>query len=215
MKTLLILLLSVSVSSCAQTSKKDKEALTDTTPAQTSKTKKGYKKAYFSSGCFWCSESIYESVLGVKKVIPGYAGGKGKNPTYENYSKKGHAETVEVIYDPSIIDFETLLVVYFNSQNVTQDNGQGPDQGSGYRSIVFYQNEKEEKTIKEKIKEVQKNYKQPVAAEVKPFKKFWVAEEYHHNYEKNNPDNPYIKNVSLPRLYQFQRKNPDLLKKNN
>lgn len=214
MRTILLIFLLATITSCGQTSDKKQQNKTRkaSSPVEVKKTKEGDKKAYFASGCFWCTESIYKSVIGVKKVIPGYSGGKGKNPTYENYSRKGHTETVEVTYNPSVIDFNTLLTVYFGSQNVIQQNGQGPDKGTGYRSVVFYQNAAEQKTIRKKIKKLQKKHKRPVAAKVVPFQKFWEAEDYHQNYDEKHPNNPYVRNVSLPRLYQFQNKYPELLK---
>ena len=111
------------------------------------------EKAYFASGCFWCVEAIYESVNGVHESVSGYSGGYTKNPTYEssNTGRTGHAETVEVYYDPDILSFSTLLDVYFGSQNISQVNGQGPDKGSQYRSIVFYQNDKQNEIILNKI----------------------------------------------------------------
>ena len=112
----------------------------------------GLARAYFASGCFWCVEAIYESVKGVKESISGYSGGHTLNPTYEssNTGKTGHAEAVEIIYDPTVVSFATLVDVYFGSQNVTQVNGQGPDIGSQYRSIIFYQNNEQKKIIEEK-----------------------------------------------------------------
>lgn len=186
-------------------------------PVQTS-TKNGMKKAYFASGCFWCVEAIYESVFGVADAISGYSGGHTKNPTYEstNTGKTGHAETVEVIYDPKKVSFETLVAVYFASQNITQVNGQGPDIGSQYRSIIFYQNETEKKIIESKIKAINNTLaNSQVAAQVFPFEKFWKAEEYHQNFERNNPTHPYILNVSIPRLNRFKLKMPDVLKENS
>ncbi|PKD18438.1 peptide methionine sulfoxide reductase [Salegentibacter salinarum] len=177
----------------------------------------GYKKAYFASGCFWCVEAVYESIEGVKEAVSGYSGGHTKNPTYEssNTGKTGHAEAVEVIYNPEVVNFETLVEVYFGSQDPTQVNGQGPDIGSQYRSIVFYQN-KEQKNIINKVKnEVAQDYEEPIAAEILPFQKFWVAEDYHQNYEKNNPNNPYIQKVSIPRLNRFKEKFPEILKDNS
>jgi peptide-methionine (S)-S-oxide reductase len=174
-------------------------------------------KAYFASGCFWCVEAVYESVNGVKEVISGYSGGHTENPTYEasNTGKTGHAEAVEVIYDPKVVSFESLVKVYYGSQNPTQVNGQGPDNGSQYRSIIFYQNQ-EQKTIIEKVSaEVAKSYDKPLAAEIVPFQKFWMAEDYHQNYERSHPENPYIQNVSIPRLEKFKKKFPDLLKKDS
>lgn len=180
--------------------------------------KNGLKKAYFASGCFWCVEAIYESVYGVEEVISGYSGGHTKNPTYEstNTGTTGHAEAVEVIYDPEEVSFSTLVDVYFGSQNITQVNGQGPDRGSQYRSIIFYQNDGQKQIIEEKIKSLNKQLgDKEVAAEVYPFEKFWEAEGYHQDYEKNNPNNPYIQNVSIPRLNRFKEKFPELLKENN
>jgi|TARA_R100000750_G_scaffold62927_1_gene59240 peptide-methionine (S)-S-oxide reductase len=194
-------------------SNKQAEALAqkEQIPVQT-ETENGLKKAYFASGCFWCVEAIYESVNGVKEAISGYSGGDSKNPTYQNHAD--HAEGVEVIYDPEIVSFSQLVDVYFGSQNVTQINGQGPDHGKSYRSIIFYQNDEEKKIIDEKVATLNKQLGgDKVAAQVLPFQKFWKAEAYHQNYERNNPDNPYIQNVSIPRLNRFKEKFPELLKK--
>lgn len=171
-------------------------------------------RAYFASGCFWCVEAIYESIIGVQESVSGYAGGFTKNPTYElsNTGRTGHAEAVEVYYDPKLVSFSTLLDVYFGSQNVGQVNGQGPDRGSQYRSIVFYQNETQKTLILNKISEIEKMQNTKVAAEVYPFQKFWKAEAYHQNYERLHPNNPYVRNVSIPRLKRFKTKFPHLLK---
>jgi peptide-methionine (S)-S-oxide reductase len=173
-----------------------------------------YERAYFASGCFWCVETIYESVKGVEEVFSGYSGGHTKNPTYEssNTGRTGHAEAVEVIYDPEVVSFKTLVDVYFGSQDVTQQNGQGPDIGSQYRSIIFYQNPEEKKIIDQKIEALSKDYDRHIAAEVKKFDKFWMAEEYHQDYKVNNPNNPYIRNVSVPRFTRFKVRFPELLK---
>jgi len=174
----------------------------------------GLAKAYFASGCFWCVEAVYESVIGVEEVISGYAGGHTKNPTYasSNTGKTGHAEAVEVIYNPDMVSFSTLVDVYFGSQNPTQINGQGPDKGSQYRSIIFYQNEEQKQIIESKKEALAKELNTKIAAEVYPFQKFWVAEDYHQNYEKLHPENPYVQNVSIPRLNKFKAKFPELLK---
>ena len=171
-------------------------------------------KAYFASGCFWCIEAIYESLIGVDKVVSGYSGGETKNPTYNLVNTKltGHAETIEVVYNPNIITFSNLLDVYFGSQNIDQINGQGPDMGPQYRSIIFYQNEDQKKIINAKIKQIEIKTGLRVAAEVYPFRKFWIAENYHQNFKKNNPDHPYIKNISDPRFKSFKFKFEDLIK---
>ncbi|MFD2543500.1 peptide-methionine (S)-S-oxide reductase MsrA [Lacinutrix gracilariae] len=175
----------------------------------------GKAKAYFASGCFWCVEAVFESVNGVDESISGYAGGHTENPTYEdsNTGTTGHAETVEIIYDPKMVSFATLVDVYFASQNPTQVNGQGPDKGSQYRSIIFYQNEEQKQIILSKKKALAEKLQKPVAAEVYPFQKFWIAEDYHQNYERLHPENRYIQGVSIPRLKKFQAKMPEVLKK--
>ena len=175
----------------------------------------GLARAYFASGCFWCVEAVYESCKGVKESISGYSGGHTENPTYEtsNTGTTGHAEAVEIIYDPEVISFATLVDVYFGSQNVTQVNGQGPDRGSQYRSIIFYQNDEQKKIIDDKIAALNAELApEKVAAEVMPFEKFWVGEDYHQDYEKLHPYDGYIQNVSIPRLNRFKEKFPQLLK---
>lgn len=176
--------------------------------------KNGKARAYFASGCFWCVEAIYESVKGVDEVINGYSGGYSENPTYaaSNTGKTGHAEAVEVIYNPNVVSFSTLVDVYFGSQNVTQVNGQGNDRGSQYRSIIFYQNDEQKQIILKKKQALAKQLNAEIAAEVYPFLKFWIAEDYHQNYERLHPNNSYIRNVSIPRLNRFKAKFPELLK---
>jgi len=175
----------------------------------------GLEKAYFASGCFWCVEAVYESVKGVKESISGYSGGHTENPTYEssNTGRTGHAEAVEIIYDPKTVSFSDLVAVYFGSQRVTQVNGQGPDNGSQYRSIIFYQDDAQKKIIDDKIILLEKDLGAgKVAAQVMPFQKFWVGEDYHQDYEKLHPNQSYIRSVSVPRLNKFKVKFPQLLK---
>lgn len=218
MKHILFSLLTIIFFSCNQNAQTNKaqQAVIDSQPVHVP-LQDGYAKAYFASGCFWCVEAIYESVKGVKEVISGYAGGHTKNPTYEasNTGRTGHAESVEVIYDPNVVSFATLVDVYFGSQDPTQKNGQGPDIGSQYRSIIFYQNEEQKEILLQKKKELAEQIGSDVAAEVYPFQKFWKAEDYHQNYEKLHPENPYIQNVSIPRLNRFKQRFPNLLKENN
>ncbi|WP_422107461.1 peptide-methionine (S)-S-oxide reductase MsrA [Winogradskyella sp.] len=174
----------------------------------------GKARAYFASGCFWCVEAIYESVKGVDEVISGYSGGFTENPTYEksNTGRTGHAEAVEVIYDPKVVSFSSLVDVYFGSQDPTQVNGQGPDKGSQYRSIIFYQNDEQKNIIEEKKDALSKKLDTKIAAEVYPFQKFWIAEAYHQDFEKRNPTQRYIRAVSIPRLNRFKARFPELLK---
>ena len=159
MKRLLpILVISLLFSCTNRAQNKKQQAVIDSEPVQVA-LENGKAKAYFASGCFWCVEAIYESVKGVDESISGYSGGHTKSPTYasSNTGKTGHAEAVEVIYDPNVVSFATLVDVYFASQNPTQVNGQGPDRGSQYRSIIFYQNDEQKKIILEKKEALAKN----------------------------------------------------------
>ncbi len=217
MRHLEFLLLSCIVlvsSSCQSKGKSEKAILKETrTEAQIDGK---YETAYFASGCFWCVEAIFESVKGVKEVISGYSGGTEKNPTYEEVGRglTHHAESVEVFYDPKEVSYETLVAVFFGSMDPTALNYQGPDHGAQYRSIAFYKNDSEKKTIENYIAklEAEKVYNKPIVTQVVKFNHFYKAEDYHQDYEKHHPDNPYIQNVSVPRLESFKKKFPELLK---
>ena len=218
MKKIIVFLAITVLFSCnnsAQNINKKQQTVIDADPVVVP-LKDGKARAYFASGCFWCVEAVYESVEGVEESISGYSGGYTKNPTYEasNTGRTGHAEAVEIIYDTNLVSFETLVDVYFASQNPTQVNGQGPDRGSQYRSIIFYQNDKQKKIIEEKKAALAKKLDAKIAAEVYPFQKFWIAEDYHQNYERLHPNQRYILGVSVPRLKRFQAKMPKVLKKN-
>ena len=217
MKIFLSLLSFLSINSCFTETKSAKEIQKNI--SLNNQTSKEFKKAYFASGCFWCVESIYESVLGVEEVYSGYAGGETENPSYEKIltGKTGHAEAVEVIYNPKIISFENLVQIFFGTHDPTTLNRQGPDKGSQYRSIAFYQNENEKKIIESYIDYLirNKSFKNKIVTEVKALKKFFRAEEYHQNFENKNPYNPYIINVSIPRLKKFKKKYSEFLKKDN
>ena len=211
-------------SSCLSKNKGDASATTEDTPnkEQAVYTKPSqqdlgkYETAYFASGCFWCVEVIYESVKGVAEVISGYSGGVEENPTYEqvSYGKTTHAEAVEIYYDPKVISFTELVQVFFGSHDPTTLNRQGPDRGPQYRSIAFYKNETEKQIIEAYIQALtdQKVYDRPIVTEVAPFTIFYKAEEYHQDYERRNPDNPYIRNISIPRFNRFKKNFPEFLK---
>lgn len=203
------------LSSCYEVQKSNETTDTINNEIQNSK----LKIAYFASGCFWCVEAIFESVKGVDEVVSGYAGGSEKNPTYNQVAagRTSHAEAVKVFYDPNKVSFLQLLDAYYGSHDPTALNYQGPDYGSQYRSIAFYQNETEKSLINEYIKALEASgvYKKPIVTEVLPFTIFYEAEEYHQDFERKNPNNRYILNVSIPRLKRFQRLFPELLKENN
>ena len=181
-----------------------------------SNAQKKQEVAYFASGCFWCVEAIFESVEGVNEAVSGYAGGHTSNPTYQKIGTgtTGHAETVAVYYNPKKVSFATLVKVFFGSHDPTTVNGQHPDYGTQYRSIAFYRNASEKKIIDDYIKKLNTEvYKGKIATEVTKFTKFYEAEAYNQNYERLNPNNPYVRNVSIPRLNRFKKKFPGLLKK--
>lgn len=177
---------------------------------------KNLKKAYFASGCFWCVEAVFESVKGVYEVYSGYSGGYLKNPTYNQIGtgRTGHAEAVEVLYNSEEIGYGTLLQVFFGSHDPTTLNRQGPDRGEQYRSIAFYQSEQEKILIQDYIKLLNKNkiFDKKIVTQVLLFEVFYYAEEYHQNYERLNPNDPYVKNVSIPRINRFKSLYPELLK---
>jgi peptide-methionine (S)-S-oxide reductase len=196
----------VAFSACAQRSKK--------IPIPNVKNLSKYSVATFAAGCFWHEEALFESIKGVQDAISGYAGGTTKNPTYESIEEgnTGHAETVNVYYDSSVVTYPTLLKIYFAGQNPTQVNGQGPDHGTQYRSIVFYRNDTEKQLIDNYIKALQPKYKDKIAAQVMPFTKFWEAESYHQNFIAINPTQGYVQAVSIPEIIEVQKEFPQLIK---
>ncbi len=218
LKYFLFALALLSVTACQSKEKKQAEKLAEKSipQAKPEQDLSQYETAYFASGCFWCVEAIFESVKGVAEVVSGYAGGTEENPTYEqvSYGRTGHAEAVEIYYDPDKISFLELVQVFFGSHDPTTLNRQGPDRGRQYRSIAFYKNEEEQKIIRAYIDALEENqvYDQPIVTEITPFTRFYRAEEYHQDYERNHPENPYVQNVSIPRLNRFKKNFPEYLK---
>lgn len=174
--------------------------------------------AVFASGCFWCVEAIYESVLGVQEAVSGYAGGDAASATYNKVSSgvTDHAEAVQVFYNPDIITYEQLLQVFFSSHDPTTLNAQGPDRGRQYRSTIFFKDEAEKATAQAYIDKLKADgvYDKEITTTLEPLDKFYPAEEYHQDFEKNNPNNPYVRSVSIPRLERFKQKMPEILKEN-
>jgi len=211
----LAVLLSIGLLSCnAQTSVKSvKKEKTESIQLENLET------AYFASGCFWCVEAVFESVRGVGEVVSGYSGGDKSTANYSDVSsgRTKHAEAVEVFYDPKVVDYQTLLVVFFGSQDPTTPNQQGNDRGPQYRSAIFYKSSDEKKAAEDYVAELTaaNTFDAPIVTEIVPFEVFYDAEDYHQNYERRNPNQPYVRAVSIPRLKRFQKKFPDLLKENH
>ena len=210
-------LMALTMTACAQQTESAGNRPARPAAAEAAKDLTGLHKAYFASGCFWCVEAVFESVRGVEEAISGYSGGTERNPSYEQVGsgRTSHAEAVEVYYDSTVIDFPTLVKVYYGSHDATSVNRQGPDRGPQYRSIAFYQNPTEKAIIEgyiESLYQAGEYERGTIATEVTQFERFWPAEDYHQNYERLHPDNPYVRGVSIPRLKRFQAKYPELLK---
>jgi peptide-methionine (S)-S-oxide reductase len=167
----------------------------------------GRSIAAFASGCFWCSEHIFEAVVGVDSAVSGYAGGSVSNPSYDlvNTETTGHAESVLVYYDPKVISYEELVRVFFSSHDPTTPDRQGPDVGSSYRSILFYRTPAEKAIAENVLKEFQSSFSSPIVTEIKELKEFYRAEEYHQNYIEHNANSPYVRGVSIPRFEKFKK----------
>jgi peptide-methionine (S)-S-oxide reductase len=165
--------------------------------------------ADFAEGCFWHAEIVFQSLIGVRDAVSGYAGGTDKHPDYEKVGSgaTGHAETVEVYYDPSKISYATLVDAFFASVDPTELNRQGNDEGTQYRSILFYRNDQEKKIVDDKIASLtaSKKYSSKIVTQVTPFSAFYPAEAYHQEYIRNNPGNPYVQNVSIPDYLEFRK----------
>lgn len=172
--------------------------------------------AYFASGCFWCVEEVYQRVKGVEEAVSGYSGGTQPNPTYEEVSRgrTDHAESVMVLYNPGQVSYRQLVQVYFNSQDPTQVNGQGPDHGTQYRSIIFYQTPEERQIAEEEKQKLAESgkYEQPIAANIEKFNTFYEAEDYHQEYFTKHPNHPYILSETRPRVERFMKAMPAILK---
>lgn len=172
--------------------------------------------ATFAGGCFWCTEAIFEQLKGVSKVVSGYTGGTIKNPAYREVvtGRTGHAESIQITYDPKVVSYNLLLEIFFSTHNPTTLNRQGYDVGTQYRSAVFYHNEKQKNEAEAIIKALKKAnvYEDEIVTEVKPFTNFYEAEAYHQDYYNNNKSQPYCENVINPKLVKFLKKYASKLK---
>jgi methionine-S-sulfoxide reductase len=178
--------------------------------------KENINTAVFANGCFWCTEAVFSMLKGVKSVKSGYTGGTTENPTYKQVSNgdTGHAEAIQITYDPSIISYNDLLAIFFYTHDPTTLNRQGNDIGTQYRSVIFYSNEEQKQKAEILIKELNdmKSYEKPVVTEVKPLTKFYQAEDCHNDYYKNNKSEPYCQLVIAPKLEKLQKRFAELLK---
>lgn len=179
--------------------------------------KANLETATLAAGCFWCVEAVFDDLKGVEDVVSGYSGGHKENPTYQEVCSEttGHAEVVQVKFDPSKLSFADLLRIYFTVHDPTQLNRQGNDIGTSYRSAIFYHSVEQKRTAEQVISEIadEKIYDKPIVTEVTAFDKFWPAENYHQEYFANNPTQPYCAAVVAPKVAKFRKKFADQLKR--
>lgn len=166
-----------------------------------------YQTATFAGGCFWCTEAIFKRLKGVISVTSGYTGGNLENPTYDQVcsGKTGHAEAIQIVFDPKIITFNTLLEVFWHTHNPTTLNQQGADVGTQYRSVIFYHNENQKLAAKKSEQNLEKSgyYKDPIVTKIEPFTKFYPAESYHKDYYTQNSSAPYCQIVIDPKVQKL------------
>lgn len=201
-----LLLVVVGVSCAQQKEKPTKEIMKD-----------GLSVATFGSGCFWCTEAVFQRVTGVEKVVSGYMGGKVKNPSYREVTTglTGHAEVTQINYDPGKISFEELLEIFWGTHDPTTLNRQGADVGTQYRSVIFYHTDEQKKlseTYKKKL-DASKAFDNPIVTEISPAAEFYAAEDYHQNYFNLNGSAPYCSYVIQPKLEKFKKVFAEKLKK--
>jgi peptide-methionine (S)-S-oxide reductase len=172
--------------------------------------------ATFGSGCFWCTEAVFQRLKGVEKVVSGYAGGTMEKPSYDDVcsGKTGHAEVVQITFDPRVITYRDLLEIFFATHDPTTKNRQGNDTGTQYRSVILYADDFQKKAAEDIVKELNDNktFAKPIVTGVEPLKNFFSAENYHQNYYNTNTGQPYCQFVIAPKLAKFKQKFASLLK---
>lgn len=175
------------------------------------------QKATFAGGCFWCTEAIFKNIKGVTKVVSGYSGGNVESPSYQEVSGQstGHAEAIQITFDPSFVSYEDLVYIFFRTHDPTTLNRQGNDAGPQYRSIIFYHDEEQKvtaTTLKERL-EKEGLYTSSIVTEIVPFKNFYIAEDYHQNYYQKNKNNFYCKLVIDPKIQKLKKDFSEFLRK--
>jgi peptide-methionine (S)-S-oxide reductase len=182
-------------------------------PAQTNRSmntssSQSLETATLGGGCFWCTEAVFQMLPGVKSVISGYAGGTTENPTYKEVCSgtTGHAEVIQVQFDPNLITFEELLETFWEAHDPTTLNRQGADVGTQYRSIILFTNDTQKAAAEKSKAEAQKRLEKPIVTQIVPLTKFYPAEGYHQDYYRNNPNQPYCSIVIRPKVEKFERK---------
>ena len=178
---------------------------------------KNFETATLAAGCFWCVEAVFDDLKGVESVESGYSGGHTENPTYREVCSEttGHAEVIQLKFDPEVISYKEILQVFFSVHDPTTLNRQGNDIGTSYRSAIFYHSDEQKRVAEEVVGEVEAEavYDNPIVTEIEPFDKFYIAENYHQEYFANNPNQPYCAAVVAPKVAKFRQKFVNRLKK--
>lgn len=204
----LILFILAAVTACAQNPNKKEKIMQDLPKTQV-QVQEGYEIATLGAGCFWCTEAIYQNLNGVEVVLSGYSGGHVANPAYRQVTSgtTGHAEVIQIQYDPKIVTFEEILEVFWSTHDPTTLNRQGADVGPQYRSAVFFHSEdqKEKATYYKNKLDESGAFNRPIVTEITPFSNFYVAEDYHQNYFNDNGMQPYCQFVIKPKLEKFKK----------
>jgi len=160
-------------------------------------------------GCFWCTEAVFSQLKGLEKIEPGYSGGNMENPSYEQVStgKTGHAEVAQITFDPDVISFKEILQIFFSTHDPTSLNRQGVDIGTQYRSVIFYHDDEQKAIAEQVIKELSEDgaFDTPIVTQVEPLKAFYKAEDYHREYYKRHPEQPYCRVVIAPKIEKFRQ----------
>jgi peptide-methionine (S)-S-oxide reductase len=202
--TLILALVVLSLTSCAQKNEKQQPTMNNSTVNE-----KNLETATFGSGCFWCTEAIFLNVDGVHKVESGYAGGKVKNPTYKEVCSglTGHAEVIQIKYDPKVISYKDVLEIFWKTHDPTTLNRQGADEGTQYRSVIFYHNEEQKRLAEFYKKKLDDEgvFNDPIVTEISPLTNYSKAEDYHQNYYNLNSSAPYCSYVIQPKLEKFKK----------
>lgn len=204
---IIIISIFVTVQACGQKKSKDQTQMDNNN---------GLELATFGAGCFWCVEAIFQRIEGVEKVVSGYAGGQIKNPSYKEVCQgtTGHAEVCQLSYDPTVVSFDELLEVFWQTHDPTTLNRQGNDVGTQYRSSIFYHNAEQKELAKKYMKKLDEAdiYKGPIVTEIVPFKVMYEADDYHQNYFNENGSQPYCSFVIQPKVDKLEKVFKDKLK---
>jgi peptide-methionine (S)-S-oxide reductase len=217
LKELSLLALSLfTITACSNALKEQEPISTHSMMDATTTSAKQLDTATFGNGCFWCTEAVFQQIKGVEKVISGYSGGTVVNPTYKQVctGTTGHAEALQIIYDPTVVTYSDLLQMFWYSHDPTTLNRQGNDVGTQYRSVVFYHNEQQKKEAefyKKKLDDA-KVFDKPIVTEITAFQKFYPAEDYHQNYYNENGTQPYCMYIIRPKIEKFRKIFADKLK---